>query len=268
MRWIIGDIHGMLGPMETLLRAVDVADDEAEILFLGDYINRGPDSALVVETLLALPDCRFIRGNHDDVFDLILNGDCYAPHPTAPQPLTALRWFLEHGLDRTMLSYGADPEQLERFLQKPTDRLMAQLVELVPEHHRRFFRSLPPAIDEHDFFMVHALWPAEERTESPGVAMRLANNPRLRHDALWGRYVDQDIGCRKNWGRTGFFGHTPVNNYMAAAQGGQDLPVVGPQCVLLDTACALSPTGRLTAFCVETRTFLQTDHFGNLVDEE
>lgn len=268
MRWIIGDIHGMLGPLETLLRAVDVADEEAELLFIGDYINRGPDSALVVETLLAIPDGRFIRGNHDDVFDLIVNGDCYAPHPAAPSRLAAMRWFLEHGLDRTLLSYGADPEQLERFLEKPTDRLMAQLIELVPEHHRRFFRNLPPAIDEHDFFMVHAYWPPNERTESPGVAMRLRNDPRLRYDALWARFTDQDIGVRKNWRRTGFFGHTPVNNYLAAAQDGLDLPLVGPQCVLLDTACALEESGRLTAFCVETRTFLQTDHFGNLVDEE
>src|SRR5690606_20782563 len=145
MRWIIGDIHGMLGPMETLLRAVDAADDEAEILFLGDYINRGPDSALVIETLLALPDCRFIRGNHDDIFDLIVNRDCYAPHPAAGDPLTAMRWLLEHGLDKTMVSYGADPEQLERFIEKPAERLMDQLVALVAEHHRRFFRSLPPA---------------------------------------------------------------------------------------------------------------------------
>lgn len=268
MRWIIGDIHGMLGPLETLLRAVDAADDEAEILFLGDYINRGPDSALVVETLLALPDCRCIRGNHDDIFDLVVNRECYAPHPTANDPMAAMRWFLEHGLDKTMLSYGADPEQIERFIEKPDERRMAQLVSLVPAHHKRFFRSLPPAIDEHDFFMVHATWPPDERTESPGVAMRLRSDARLRHNALWGRYSDADVHRRKAWQRTGFFGHTPVNNYPSAQQTGLAAPLVGPQAVLLDTGCALGTAGRLTAFCVETRTFLQSDHFGNLIDED
>lgn len=268
MRWIIGDIHGMLNPLHTLLRAVEFADDEAEFLFLGDYINRGPDSAMVVETLLAIPDARFIRGNHDDVFDLILNRDCFCPHSTAPNPLLAMKWFLEHGLDKTWLSYGADPEQIERFLERPEDKIMQDLVALVPQHHRRFFRHLPPAIDEQDFFMVHATWPTDEKTDGPGVAMRLKNHPKLRHPALWGRFRDEDIGKRKAWRRQGFFGHTPVHNYMASAQSGPDLPLTGPQITLLDTGCALGPSGRLTAFCVETRTFIQTDHFGNLVEEE
>lgn len=267
MRWIIGDIHGMLGPLETLLRAVDVADDEAELLFVGDYINRGAHSAEVVETLLALPDARFIRGNHDDIFDLILSGECYALHPTAPNPLMAMRWFLEHGLDKTLLSYGADPELIERYIERPDDRLIPQLTAGVPAEHRRFFRQLPPVIDEHDFFLVHATWPTDHKTELPGVSTRVKSDPSLRHAALWGRFTDEEIGRRKAWRRTGFFGHTPVANY-AAARNGPDLPLVGPQIVLLDTGCALSTSGRLTAFCVETRTFIQTDHFGGLIDED
>jgi serine/threonine protein phosphatase 1 len=267
MRWIIGDIHGMLSPLENLLRAIDVADDEAELLFLGDYVNRGPASADVVETLLALPEARFIRGNHDDVFDLVLNRECYCVHASAPNPLMAMRWFLEHGLDKTLLSYGADPELIERYIEKPNEKLIPELTAGVPENHRKFFRQLPPVIDEHDFFMAHATWPTDERTELPGLSTRVKSGSGLRHAALWGRFTDEEIGRRKAWRRTGFFGHTPVSNYVAAARTGMELPLVGPQIVLLDTGCALSSSGRLTGFCVETRTYIQTDHFGKLVDD-
>ncbi len=268
MRWIIGDIHGMLKPLETVLRSVEIADDEAELLFIGDYINRGPSSADVVETLIALPEARFIRGNHDDIFDLILNQQCFALHPSAPNPLMAMRWFLEHGLDKTMLSYGADPQLIDDYIQRPDDRLIGELTRTVPPHHRAFFRRLPSAIDERDFFMVHATWPTDAKAEWPGVSTRLADDNKLRHAALWQRFTNEDIGRRKPWRRTGFFGHTPVANYTAAARTGLALPLVGPQIVLLDTACALSTAGRLTAFCVETRTFIQADHFGNLVDDD
>lgn len=267
MRWIIGDIHGMLGPLETLLRAIEVADDEAELLFIGDYVNRGPDSANAVETLLALPDARFIRGNHDDIFDLVLNNQCASLHPSAPNPLMAMRWFLEHGLDKTLLSYGADPKLIERYIQNPDGKLIADLTAGVPAHHRAFFRALPMVIDEHDFFMVHAIWPIDRKTELPGVGERVKNSGPMRHAALWERFRDDDIAARKAWRRTGFFGHTPVYNYASAGRTGKDLPLVGPQIVLLDTGCALGSTGRLTAFCVETRTYIQTDHFGKLVEE-
>jgi hypothetical protein len=64
-----------------------------------------------------------------------------------------------------------------------------------------------------------------------------------------------------------FFGHTPVANY-AATRGNRLVPVTGPSIVLLDTAAALGPTGRLTAYCVENGRFLQADPLGRPVRPE
>ncbi|MEZ0265596.1 MAG: metallophosphoesterase, partial [Phycisphaerae bacterium] len=44
MRWIIGDVHGMLRPLETLLAEVRRVDSKARFYFVGDYVNRGPSS--------------------------------------------------------------------------------------------------------------------------------------------------------------------------------------------------------------------------------
>jgi len=67
------------------------------------------------------------------------------------------------------------------------------------------------------------------------------------------------------WERTGFVGHTPVDNYAPAKGGAPMLPVVGDKLVLLDTAVALVEHGRLTAWCVDSQTFIQTDRQARLV---
>ena len=71
MNWVIGDIHGMLRPLRALVDRVRRADPGAALLFVGDYINRGPDSKGVIDFLLALDGARFCRGNHDDIFRIV-----------------------------------------------------------------------------------------------------------------------------------------------------------------------------------------------------
>ena len=78
MRWVIGDIHGMIRPLEALLRAIRQHDDAAELLFVGDFVNRGPESKAVVELLMSLDNAKCVRGNHDDVFDQVMSGQSYA----------------------------------------------------------------------------------------------------------------------------------------------------------------------------------------------
>src|SRR4051794_20938618 len=104
VRWIIGDIHGMLKPLKALLNAVHNRDPESVFYFVGDYVNRGPDSRGVVDMLLNIPDDRakMIRGNHDDIFDLILNGKSFA---AGNEPVPVFAWFMAHGLGNTLISY-------------------------------------------------------------------------------------------------------------------------------------------------------------------
>jgi serine/threonine protein phosphatase 1 len=266
MRWVVGDIHGMLRPLRALVDAVARRDPAARLLFVGDYVNRGPDSRGVVDLLLDLPGAGFVRGNHDDVFDLVLNGCNYDPSAT-PDPLGAFVWFMNHGLASTFSSYGVDAETLEDAILRPSPAKLAAVTAAVPERHKQFFRSLPAVIEEDDAFVAHAMWHPDEPDDRPDISQRLAVVPRLRHHVLWGRYREADVSGRKRWARTGYFGHTPVQTFGHRVNGGRNVPLRGPGIVLLDTAAALTSNGRLSAVCVETGELVQTDRLGGIVTE-
>ena len=263
MRWIIGDIHGMLRPLRALLGAISRRDPSAHYVFVGDYVNRGPDSRGVIDLLLSLPRATFLRGNHDDILDLLLHGDCYICHPSARDPLTAFTWFMQHGLSETLVSYGADLAALEHALLHPTPAKIDEFAKLVPQSHRRFIHALKPVYESDEFFVAHGYWGPDEPDERPGIAAKLGQDADLRYRLMWGRFTDAQIHSRKNWRRTGYFGHTPVLNYPAGA----DLsPIAGPNIVLLDTASALTPYGMLTAVCPDTGAVLQAARGGEIVE--
>ena len=279
MRWIIGDIHGMLRPLRTLIEAVRNKDTDPRFIFAGDYVNRGSDAKGVIELLLSLKNAFFIRGNHDDIFDQVLHNVCYAENATRGDRLAAFVWFMKYGLDSTLFSYGIDVSFLYKAVDDPTSEKLQRIVEWVPQNHRDFIRNLLPAYEDDDLFVVHGKWDPDEMTTKPGITARLEADPGLRHRLLWGRFTEDEINRTKAWGRTGFFGHTPVSNYNASyrtpgglLRGNVDrpnmIPVTGKAIVLLDTAAALGEDGRLTAYCPDTKSYLQTDHFGALVKQD
>src|SRR5687767_1281137 len=102
--YAIGDIHGRLDLLDALLAQIE-ADDRArgsartEFIFLGDLMDRGPDSRGVIDRLLAFSKgpvpSRFLMGNHEEVFLRAASGD-----------LKALRFLLRIGGRATIMSYG------------------------------------------------------------------------------------------------------------------------------------------------------------------
>lgn len=67
--YVIGDIHGGLLALKDLLQKLDLRDED-QLIFLGDYVDGWSDSAHVVSYLIQIKEelnCRFIRGNHDDL---------------------------------------------------------------------------------------------------------------------------------------------------------------------------------------------------------
>jgi hypothetical protein len=272
VRWIIGDIHGMLRPLATLIAGVKKADAAATFIFVGDYINRGPDAKGVIDYLLRLSDARFCRGNHDDIFDLILNDECFVdklvPHRDRK---AAFKWFMDHGLAETFASYGAQPSDLRKALEHSPAHGLDYLVEMVPRAHRVFMRHLEPVVEQADIFVTHARWDPKTPDEDPSPSTYLEVDQDLRHTVTWGRFTIEEIDAPKTWGRTGYFGHTPVDGYGARGgyepkTGGHLVPIIGNKLVLLDTAAALSKVGRLTAFCPDTQKFLQADRAGQMVE--
>jgi serine/threonine protein phosphatase 1 len=266
MYWLIGDIHGMLRPLEALLAAIDRRDPAAHLIFLGDYVNRGPDTRKVVDLLIAIPHATFLRGNHDDIFDLVLRGDCYMCNPTAPNRIAAFTWFLQYGLAETLMSYGVDWAELEFIGHKPSERAIIDCVRAVPEKHRNFIHSLQPTFETANFFATHAFWDPDDSDDSRDMQAQLEKDSKARYRLLWERFTEEQIARKKKWKRPGYFGHTPVYNYRQA--GGDLVPVFGEKLVLLDTAVALSATGFLSAACAESGTVLQANRAGEIVELE
>jgi serine/threonine protein phosphatase 1 len=122
--YVIGDIHGCLRPLERLLAKIAPQPGD-EVVFIGDYIDRGPQSREVVEFLLGLPyRCVFLLGNHEKMLLDFLGGE--------DQGL-----FLANGGLATLQSYGGE-------------------VANIPPAHLRFFRNLHPMYETAGYLFVHA----------------------------------------------------------------------------------------------------------------
>lgn len=267
MRWVIGDVHGMLRQLQTLVNEVRKRDIYAELIFVGDFVNRGPDSKGVIDYLIGLKNARFVRGNHDDVLDLILSDEWKAGENGAFDPLAACVWFLDHGLDRTLMSYGVEYTELEIERERRTKRLLEMVRSAVPRAHKKFIHNLPLLIAEDDLFVSHAWWPGEV-DNSPVNAASLVSDPAFCHRVLWHRWQIREITERKAWKRRAFFGHTPVVNYAPQHRdGGLDVmrPVRGHMMTLIDTACVIDKDGRLTAMCVDHDAVVQVDRMAKVV---
>ena len=149
--YAVGDIHGRLDLLETLLKQID-ADDAGRppastmLLFLGDLVDRGPQSAQVVERLRRLKNAganiRLLLGNHEEVFLLALAGD-----------IEALRFFSRIGGKETILSYGMDPTDYDRF---DYPELMEAFQASVPPSHIAFVQDFEDLIVIGDYAFVHA----------------------------------------------------------------------------------------------------------------
>ncbi len=86
---VVGDVHGDLGHLNLLLGRLPALDAGDTLVFLGDYLDRGPDSKGVIERLMALHDelpakLVFLRGNHEDGWLRAMNGGF--PEFLLPQP--------------------------------------------------------------------------------------------------------------------------------------------------------------------------------------
>jgi len=126
----IGDIHGWLPALETVLAAVAPQADDT-IVTLGDYVDRGPDSPGVIDRLIALEkQCHLVPllGNHDELLLKFCEG----------QPAT-MSWedWLAFGGQATVASYGAVPAG-------------------VPAAHVDFLRRCRLIFETETHFFVHA----------------------------------------------------------------------------------------------------------------
>ena len=186
MLWAIGDIHGELGKLNALLRTLPLGPGD-RIVFLGDYVDRGPESAGVVSRLIDLArhvDCIFLLGNHESMFLDFLGwrGACYFGGDA----------FLGNGGARTLASYGYFSRE------EPEDGKFA-----LPPSHEAFFRNLQPTYAEGDYVFVHAgLGERGLQTGDLDYALRVSRP----EDLLWNRST---CDLPHKLGLTVVYGHTP-----------------------------------------------------------
>ena len=170
--FVVGDIHGCLSMLARLMDKIDWRAEQDNLIFLGDYVDRGADSKGVVDFILELrrisPHVQCLVGNHEELFLDFLNGG-------------SLQAFLANGGLRTMESY-----KLKDHPEKPS----------IPAEHLRFFESLHPWIELQEYYLVHAGF-------RPGVDM----DKQALEDMIWIR--EPFIFSDYDFGKPVIFGHTP-----------------------------------------------------------
>lgn len=225
--YAIGDIHGcddLLARMHETI-AVDRASRSVgtyRIVHLGDYVDRGPDTAAVIERLSRLAEgdenVLFLRGNHESLLlDFLETTDAQAEAT-----------FLANGGDATLASYGiaAGPWGSSR---RQGQDLAARFRARLPDRHHAFFESLLYSARIGDYFFCHA-----------GVKPNIDLNRQDPFDLTWIRegFLDSAV----DFGAVVVHGHTPAQR-----------PEIRPNRINIDTGAVLG--GGLTCVVLEKNTY-------------
>jgi serine/threonine protein phosphatase 1 len=190
--YAIGDVHGRADLLQSLLTVIDAdlarsAPERAIQVFLGDYVDRGPDSRAVIDLLIERSKSHetvCLKGNHE-VFLLEVLKD----------PARLEEWRRYGGL-LTLVSYGINPTM------NPTPEQQIELIEglrqALPPEHLSFLQQLRPSFACGDFFFAHA-------GVKPGVALER----QKEEDLLWIR--EEFLESERRFGKYVVHGHTPVS---------------------------------------------------------
>lgn len=212
--YAVGDIHGCLAELQGLENRIiaDAANVEGEkwLVYLGDFVDRGPNSAGVLDHLTSHPPKGFRRislaGNHEIMML------AYIDNPKS-QP----DWPLFGG-QQTLTSYGID----EPLFQSTSQRQRRAILDShLPAEHLEFLAALPYTLSLPGVVFVHA-------GLRPGVPV----DQQTENDLLWIR--EEFFNAPPEPGRLVVHGHTPANK-----------AVILPDRICVDTGAFA--TGRLTA---------------------
>jgi len=168
----IGDIHGCFEKLVILMDKIDIDLEKDTLIFMGDYIDRGPASFEVVAYLNDLrkrcPKALFLKGNHEDMLGKYLSG---------PDKDT----YIINGGKNTLDSYISRSQ--------PGDSI-------IPREHLDFFGSLLPYYETKDYIFIHA-----------GLRENMPPSQQEEDDLLWIRH--EFIQSDYDFGKRVIFGHTP-----------------------------------------------------------
>ncbi|UCH20529.1 MAG: serine/threonine protein phosphatase [Deltaproteobacteria bacterium] len=172
--YAIGDIHGRYDKLIALMDKIDADFESDTIVFLGDYIDRGPNSFEVVDYLVKLkkqyPDIVFLKGNHEDMLENYLSG-----------------------VDRMTYLINGGQQTLDSYLSRSRNPQEP----LIPNEHLAFYSSLLLYYETEHYIFVHA-----------GLKKNVSLENQKLEDLLWIR--GQFIQTKHDFGKLVVFGHTPL----------------------------------------------------------
>lgn len=151
-RWYaIGDIHGCYAELNRLIKAIDDDDTQrgptdTRLLFVGDYVDRGPGSREVIELMMRLDIGHerviFLMGNHEETLLSAANGN-----------RRAAALFHKMGGRETLLSYGVSAQDYDS---ADTAEIIDMIRSAIPPDHLRWMRDLRLSYEVGDYLFVHA----------------------------------------------------------------------------------------------------------------
>ncbi|MBY5863899.1 metallophosphoesterase family protein [Rhizobium leguminosarum] len=180
----IGDIHGCIDPLKRMIDRIEAYASEGAVVFVGDYIDRGPDSKGVLDRIIAGPSepWRWIclKGNHEDMMVA-----AYADGQSRAV------WLGNGGLE-TEISYGG--RVLPQHLQWATDRPLMHV-----DRHRIFVHAgVDPAFPVDRQSQDDLLWMrfvAGEPGEYWGKHLVHGHTPSMSNPMTTGNRTNIDSGC-------------------------------------------------------------------------
>ncbi|ETX30436.1 metallophosphoesterase family protein [Roseivivax isoporae] len=187
----VGDIHGHLSELDRVLRLIDTDPEAgAPVVFLGDYIDRGPDSRGVLDRLIegqrdGAPWIT-LAGNHDRFLRDFLD-------PDAPDDGRMRNWLSTNlGGVQTLASYGVTADR-----RMPLGALREEARTQVPDAHVEFLRTLR---------LMHVTGP--QVFAHAGIRPGRSLDQQVERDLLWIR--EGFLEDRRDHGRLVVHGHTAV----------------------------------------------------------
>ena len=196
----IGDIHGCYEELMLLIKKLPLDPKSDKVIFLGDYIDRGPDSQQVVAQMIKwkkeYPHWVFLSGNHEDIFRdwMTNNAEKYGLN----------NWFGNGG--RTTYEsysghYGREVDGKFEFPKQPI---------FPPEHLNFLFRELEFIHEEEDYVFVHGGLVPGESIEGlkEMINPMVVGHETIINAILWAR--EGFIDSKWDWGKFVVFGHTPA----------------------------------------------------------
>jgi diadenosine tetraphosphatase ApaH/serine/threonine PP2A family protein phosphatase len=217
--YAVGDVHGRADLLADLFGRIDVDLKARPItssvqVFLGDYIDRGPQSRKVIDLMISRQqthEVSCLKGNHEAYVDQFLS-----------DPTVLTEWKHVGGIE-TLLSYGVIPNDCDD--PQSQHRVAIEFGRSIPDDHYHFMRGLELSLTCGDFFFVHA-----------GVRPGIPLNKQSEQDLLWIR--NEFLLYEEDFGKMVVHGHTPASE-----------PEIRPNRINIDTGAYA--TGRLTCLVLQ-----------------